>query len=155
MFSPASEAVFQLILLQGPRLVGRRASQVPGFPGFHATLGAGYARAAACRNTPTPREPARSRRPEMKLSYWLRSQCRKELKQVLHSRLVLFITALLALLLWGSAITWAQDAAAFFKQNCASCHTIGGGRLTGPDLKDVTARKDRAWFVQFLQGPKA
>jgi len=91
----------------------------------------------------------------MKLSYWLRSQCRKELKQVLHSRLVLFITALLALLLWGSAITWAQDAAAFFKQNCASCHTIGGGRLTGPDLKDVTARKDRAWFVQFLQGPKA
>lgn len=25
----------------------------------------------------------------------------------------------------------AQDTATFFKQNCASCHTIGGGRLTG------------------------
>lgn len=49
----------------------------------------------------------------------------------------------------------AQDAAAFFKQNCTSCHTIGGGRLTGPDLKDVTTRKDRAWLVQFLQSPKA
>jgi len=48
-----------------------------------------------------------------------------------------------------------QDAAAFFKQNCTSCHTIGGGRLTGPDLKDVSTRKDRAWFVQFLQGPKS
>ncbi len=48
-----------------------------------------------------------------------------------------------------------QDAAAFFKQNCTSCHTIGGGRLTGPDLKDVTTRKDRGWFVQFLQGPKS
>src|SRR6266496_6369477 len=48
-----------------------------------------------------------------------------------------------------------QDAAAFFKQNCTSCHTIGGGRLTGPDLKDVTTRKDRAWFVQFLQSPKS
>jgi mono/diheme cytochrome c family protein len=48
-----------------------------------------------------------------------------------------------------------QYASAFFKQNCASCHTIGGGRLTGPDLKDVAARRDRAWLVQFLQGPKA
>ncbi len=49
----------------------------------------------------------------------------------------------------------AQDAAAFFKQNCTSCHTIGGGRLTGPDLKDVTSQKDRQWLVQFLQSPKA
>jgi mono/diheme cytochrome c family protein len=48
-----------------------------------------------------------------------------------------------------------QEASAFFKQNCTSCHTIGGGRLTGPDLKDLTARKDRAWFVQFLQSPKS
>ena len=59
------------------------------------------------------------------------------------------------LLLCGSTITWAQDAGAFFKQNCTSCHTIGGGRLTGPDLKDVTTRKERAWFVQFLQSPKS
>jgi hypothetical protein len=29
----------------------------------------------------------------------------------------------------------AQEAADFFQQNCASCHTITGGRLTGPDLK--------------------
>jgi mono/diheme cytochrome c family protein len=48
-----------------------------------------------------------------------------------------------------------QDGATFFKQNCGSCHTIGGGRLTGPDLKDVTTRKDRPWLVQFLQSPKA
>ena len=48
-----------------------------------------------------------------------------------------------------------QDTSGFFKQNCTSCHTIGGGRLTGPDLKDVAQRRDRAWLVQFLQGPKA
>lgn len=35
-----------------------------------------------------------------------------------------------------------------------SCHTIGGGRLTGPDLKDVERRRDRAWLVRFLQNPK-
>jgi cytochrome c2 len=31
----------------------------------------------------------------------------------------------------------AQEAADFFRQNCANCHTIGDGRLTGPDLKGV------------------
>lgn len=65
-------------------------------------------------------------------------------------------------LLWASIvllflppIAAGQQAEDFFRQNCISCHTIGGGRLTGPDLKDVTQRKDRAWLVQFLQGPKA
>jgi mono/diheme cytochrome c family protein len=43
----------------------------------------------------------------------------------------------------------------FFAQNCAGCHTIGGGALTGPDLRHVTQRKDRSWLVQYLQNPKA
>lgn len=53
------------------------------------------------------------------------------------------------------AAVCAQQAAEYFKQNCAACHTIGGGRLVGPDLKDVTQRKDRAWLTRFLQNPKA
>lgn len=53
------------------------------------------------------------------------------------------------------AVADAQQAADYFKQNCASCHTIGGGRLTGPDLKGVVQRKDRAWLLRFLQNPKA
>src|SRR6516225_8108525 len=49
----------------------------------------------------------------------------------------------------------AQETADFFRQNCASCHTIGGGRLTGPDLKDVTKKKDPDWLAQFVLNPKA
>lgn len=49
----------------------------------------------------------------------------------------------------------AQDPAAFFRQNCQSCHTIGGGRLAGPDLKNATQRKDRAWLAEFIVNPKA
>src|ERR1041384_5475750 len=49
----------------------------------------------------------------------------------------------------------AQEAADFFRQNCISCHTVGGGRLTGPDLKNVTQRKEPAWLVEFLQNPQA
>ncbi|HEY6946245.1 MAG TPA: cytochrome c [Candidatus Acidoferrum sp.] len=48
-----------------------------------------------------------------------------------------------------------QQPSDFFRQNCISCHTIGGGRLTGPDLKDVTKQKDRAWLEHFIQNPKA
>src|SRR5690606_13166114 len=48
----------------------------------------------------------------------------------------------------------AQETADFFKQNCMSCHTIGGGRLTGPDLKNVSQRKDRDWLIKFMLDPK-
>ena len=33
-----------------------------------------------------------------------------------------------------------------FKTKCAACHTIGGGKLVGPDLKEVTTRRDDAWL---------
>ena len=91
----------------------------------------------------------------MKSSYGRRSRGTGDTKPFLCSRIALVITALSALLFSGSTSSWGQDAPAFFKQNCTSCHTVGGGRLTGPDLKDVTTRKDRTWFVQFLQSPKA
>lgn len=48
-----------------------------------------------------------------------------------------------------------QDTPDYFRQNCMSCHTIGGGRLTGPDLKDVTQRRDRDWLTKFLLNPRA
>lgn len=57
-------------------------------------------------------------------------------------------------LIFVSAGAQSQDAAAFFKQNCTSCHTIGGGRLVGPDLKGVTQRQpDRKWLVDFINDP--
>jgi mono/diheme cytochrome c family protein len=63
--------------------------------------------------------------------------------------------ALTALLLMFAVPAWAQTAPADdFRQNCLSCHTVGGGRLTGPDLKDVIQRKDREWLVRFVQDPK-
>ena len=48
-----------------------------------------------------------------------------------------------------------QEIATYFRQNCSSCHTVGGGRLTGPDLKDVTKRRNRAWLKEFISNPKA
>lgn len=51
--------------------------------------------------------------------------------------------------------SYGQETAAFYKQNCYSCHTIGGGRLVGPDLKNVEQRKDRDWLIRYMLNPQA
>lgn len=64
-----------------------------------------------------------------------------------------FLATLLAAFFGTAAAADAQDARKDFRQNCTSCHTIGGGRLTGPDLKDVTSRQKREWLVPFVTNP--
>lgn len=64
------------------------------------------------------------------------------------------ISVLLFAFSWSVPLA-AQDAATFFRANCYSCHTIGGGRVTGPDLKGVLDRKERSWLTNFIQNPKA
>jgi mono/diheme cytochrome c family protein len=49
----------------------------------------------------------------------------------------------------------AQLADDFFQKNCVTCHTIGGGRLVGPDLKEAVQQKDRTWLEHFIQDPEA
>ena len=40
-----------------------------------------------------------------------------------------------------------------FQAKCSPCHTIGGGRSVGPDLKGVTAIRDHAWLARFIPAP--
>ncbi|MCP4230114.1 MAG: cytochrome c, partial [bacterium] len=63
------------------------------------------------------------------------------------------ISCVVLFILSSSAI--AEEAYEYFRDNCYSCHTIGGGRLTGPDLKDLEERRDREWSLNFIQNPKA
>jgi mono/diheme cytochrome c family protein len=49
----------------------------------------------------------------------------------------------------------SQDPVRFYEDNCATCHTIGGGVAGGPDLKGVTTRRDREWLIRFLLDPDA
>ena len=53
----------------------------------------------------------------------------------------------------------AQDTEAgakIFKTTCATCHTIGDGRLTGPDLKDVHKRvPSEEWMVPWIRNSSA
>jgi cytochrome c2 len=70
-------------------------------------------------------------------------------------RAVLIAVVLLLLVGIGSGVAEAQDRVDDFRLNCLSCHTIGGGRLVGPDLLGVTERKDRAWLARFIVDPQS
>lgn len=50
----------------------------------------------------------------------------------------------------------AEEGSTLFLVNgCIGCHTIGQGRTAGPDLLNVTARRDTAWLRRFLNDPPA
>lgn len=81
------------------------------------------------------------------------------MRRVLIPGARLLVGALSALAVAGPAR--ADGDADDFRVSCAGCHTIGGGPLVGPDLKDVTARvgtpdgaASRAWLVDFIVRPR-
>lgn len=42
----------------------------------------------------------------------------------------------------------------FAAKGCIACHKIGGGKLVGPDLKGVTARRDETWIKKMILKPE-
>ena len=43
----------------------------------------------------------------------------------------------------------AQDGEQLFQQ-CKACHSIGQGKLLGPDLLDMSKRRDAVWLKNFI-----
>ena len=41
----------------------------------------------------------------------------------------------------------------FQTKGCGGCHSIGGGRLTGPDLEGVTELREYEWILAIVQYP--
>ncbi len=46
-----------------------------------------------------------------------------------------------------------KGEALFKSKGCVACHTIGKGKLVGPDLKGVTQRRDQEWLTKWLKDP--
>ena len=40
-----------------------------------------------------------------------------------------------------------------FQNRCGVCHTIGQGEKIGPDLLDVTVRRERGWLARYIRAP--
>ena len=45
----------------------------------------------------------------------------------------------------------ADEGQELFTKLCVACHTIGGGRLVGPDLKDIANKRSPEWLGAFIQ----
>jgi cytochrome c551/c552 len=47
----------------------------------------------------------------------------------------------------------AQGKDLFMQKGCVGCHKVGGGKLVGPDLKGVTARREQEWLIRMIMQP--
>lgn len=70
-----------------------------------------------------------------------------------HSRLSLLLV--LSFAVASPAPAGADEGQTLYQQRCAACHSIGGGRLVGPDLAGVTDKRTSAWLIQFVRASQA
>ncbi len=48
-----------------------------------------------------------------------------------------------------------RGAHAFQELGCASCHSLGGGVVVGPDLRSASAKYDHDTLVQWIESPES
>ncbi|WMJ73511.1 cytochrome c [Cytophagaceae bacterium ABcell3] len=64
------------------------------------------------------------------------------------------ISSLVIPIIFSFNFTTNDDGEKTFTQNCTACHTIGGGDITGPDLKNITENRDEEWLIEFIKSPQ-
>ncbi len=68
-----------------------------------------------------------------------------------HTALVIFIFLFLA----SQPLARAETGKEIFQNKaCVACHTIGMGKLAGPDLLGVTKRREKDWIKKWLKSPE-
>ena len=56
---------------------------------------------------------------------------------------------------YAAGCALADEGSTVFSTKCASCHTIGKGKLVGPDLKGITGTQSHDWLVKWISSPSA
>lgn len=73
-----------------------------------------------------------------------------------QKRFLAIFSLLFLLSVFNSNPVSAADGEKIFKQNCAVCHSIGKGKITGPDLLGVQARvPSDAWLHDWIKNNNA
>lgn len=63
---------------------------------------------------------------------------------------IFFILSIILLL--GVGFIRAEEGGyEIFRRTCATCHTVGDGRLVGPDLANVQNRREEDWIIKFVK----
>ena len=68
----------------------------------------------------------------------------------------IFPATIVIMLVFPSAFAQsAFEGEKLFKEKCAACHTIGKGKLVGPDLAGVHDRRSQEWLEKFVKSPQS
>ena len=68
---------------------------------------------------------------------------------------LLMISILFGGLLYSTAVFAQGQGETLFNQTCVACHTIGQGKLIGPDLANIHTRREEAWVIRFVQSSQS
>jgi cytochrome c551/c552 len=63
------------------------------------------------------------------------------------------ISILSTVILLSISVTssYSQDGATLYKNTCGACHTVGKGKLVGPDLIDVNTKHSQEWLLSWVK----
>lgn len=64
---------------------------------------------------------------------------------------IIFLLSILNIIHPNQIIAQSNAAADLYKLKCSICHTIGKGKLVGPDLNNVHQRQTHEWLVNFIR----
>lgn len=78
----------------------------------------------------------------------------RKINKGLNFFVLFFVT--IFLLVIGNTVCYSSEAdqhegAQYFNQICTACHTIGKGRLVGPDLANVQEKRSDEWLHKFIK----
>ena len=73
-----------------------------------------------------------------------------------QERIQIFGALLITLMTAQFNTAWAQEPGEeLYQTMCAACHTIGGGRLVGPDLENIHNRRSQEWLEKFIPAARS
>ena len=66
-----------------------------------------------------------------------------------------FLISLHFFLIFFMELSAQNNGELFFSRKCAACHTVGGGKLIGPDLANIQDRRTEEWIIRFVQSSQS
>lgn len=69
----------------------------------------------------------------------------------MNTRTIILLLTVSTAAVISSFISQQSNGEKTFKQSCAACHSIGNGKIVGPDLKGVTTKRTEAWLIKFIR----